>query len=503
MTGRSNPSEKIVRILIGGLVFLGLYLASLYSFLLFHSLVEIFSIVVACAIFILAWNTRHLLDNNYLLFIGISYLFVSIIIILHTLAYRGMGVFPGDDPNLPTQLWIAAQYLQSISFLVAPFFIGRQPKISLLFLSYGLMTALLLGSIFYWQIFPDCYVAGMGLTPFKKISEYVISLTFLAAVGLLTRYRQDFDRNVWRLLVLSLATSVAAELTFSLYVGVYDFLNLVGHFLRLTAFYLVYEAIVVTGLVKPHDLLFRNLKQSEETLRRYTIELQARNEELNAFSRTVAHDLKTPLAHVIGSSSVLLEYYPTLSDEERQESLQAIMQTGFKMNEIIDAILLLAQIRQIEVPIEPLDMAVILAAVQQRLAHMIESSGAEFILPATWPVASGYAPWVEEVWVNYISNAIKYGGQPPCLTLGATPQADEMVRFWVRDNGAGLTPEEQARLFVPFTRLSRIRGEGHGLGLSIVRRIVERLGGETGVESEGIPGQGSLFFFTLPEVHEL
>ena len=500
MMSCSNSSEKIAPILIGGVVFLGLYLASLYNFLLFHSLVEIFSIVVACAIFILAWNTRHLLDNNYLLFIGISYLFVSIIIILHTLSYRGMGVFPGDDPNLPTQLWIAGQYLQSISFLIAPVFIGRQLRIPLLFLGYGLVTALLLGSIFYWHIFPDCYVAGVGLTPFKRISEIIISLIFLIAIGLLLRHRQDFDRTVWRLLVLSMVANVGAELIFTLYITVDDALNLLGHFLRLIAFYLIYKAIVETGLVKPHNLLFRSLKQNEETLRQYTAELQVRNEELDAFSRTVAHDLKAPLTHIIGSSSVLLEYYPTLSDEERQVSLQAIVQTAFELNGIIDALLLLAKVRQVDVLVEPLDMTAIVTEVQQRLAHMIETSNCEFILPASWPVALGYAPWVEEVWANYISNAIKYGGQPLRVELGATPQASGVVRFWVRDNGAGLTPEEQARLFIPFTQLSRIRGEGHGLGLSIVRRIVEKLEGQVRVESDGVPGRGSLFFFTLPKV---
>jgi signal transduction histidine kinase len=502
MTGWSKPSENIIRILIGGLVFIGLYLTSLYSFLLFHSLVEIFTIVVAGATFILAWNTRHLLDNNYLLFIGISYIFVSTIIILHTLAYRGMGVFPGDDPNLPTQLWIAGQYLQSVSFLLAPFFINRRLKTSRLILGYGLATALLLASIFYWQIFPDCYMAGVGLTPFKKISEYLVSLIFLAAIGLLIRYRRDFDKDVWTLLILSLVVSIAAELTFTLYVGVYDALNLAGHFLRLIAFYLVYKAIVETGLVKPHYLLFRNLKQSEEKLRQSTIELQARNEELNTFSRTVAHDLKTPLAHLIGSSSVLLEYSPTLSEEERRESLQAIMQTAFKMNDIIDELLLLAQVRQKEVPLEPLNMKVILIEVQQRLAHMLDTSGAKLTMPPTWPVALGYAPWVEAVWANYISNAIKYGGQPPCITLGATTQANEKVRFWVQDNGPGVKPEDQVRLFTPFTRLAGTQSNGHGLGLSIVQRIVEKLGGEAGVKSEGVPGQGSQFFFTLPHAND-
>jgi two-component system sensor histidine kinase/response regulator len=100
------------------------------------------------------------------------------------------------------------------------------------------------------------------------------------------------------------------------------------------------------------------------------------------------------------------------------------------------------------------------------------------------------------VWANYISNAIKYGGRPPHIELGATAQDDGMVRFWVRDNGAGLTPEEQTRLFIPFTRLDQVQVKGHGLGLSIVRRIVGKLGGQVGVESQ--VGQGSVFSFTLP-----
>ena len=113
-----------------------------------------------------------------------------------------------------------------------------------------------------------------------------------------------------------------------------------------------------------------------------------------------------------------------------------------------------------------------------------------------WPIASGYAPWIEEVWVNYVSNAIKYGGRPPHIELGATRQANDTIRFWVRDNGGGLTLEEQSRLFTAFTRLHQARAKGHGLGLSIVKRIIEKLGGTVGVESE--IGAGSTFYFILP-----
>jgi signal transduction histidine kinase len=177
-------------------------------------------------------------------------------------------------------------------------------------------------------------------------------------------------------------------------------------------------------------------------------------------------------------------------------------------------LLLLASARQQQVKLQPLDMASIVAEAQQRLVDQIGQAQAEIILPppSAWPVALGYAPWVEEVWANYLSNGLKYGGRPPRLELGATvepPIAVEtsedsakeptpMVRFWLRDNGPGLSPEEQSRLFTPFTRLDQLEVKGHGLGLSIVRRIVEKLGGQVGVESAGAPGQGSVFSFTLP-----
>ena len=87
-------------------------------------------------------------------------------------------------------------------------------------------------------------------------------------------------------------------------------------------------------------------------------------------------------------------------------------------------------------------------------------------------------------------------GRPPWLELGGERQPNGLIRFWVRDNGKGLTPEEQAQLFTPFTRLDPVRAMGHGLGLSIVRRIVKKPGGQVGVESQ--VGQGSTFFFALP-----
>jgi signal transduction histidine kinase len=155
-----------------------------------------------------------------------------------------------------------------------------------------------------------------------------------------------------------------------------------------------------------------------------------------------------------------------------------------------------------EVEVQPLDMARIVTEARQRLTPIIKDRRAKITLPvaSAWPPAIGYAPWIEEVWVNYLSNALKYGGRPPCVELGGAVQGNGMVRYWIRDNGLGLSPEEQARLFKPFTRLRQVRAGGHGLGLSIVQSIVEKLGGQVGIESE--IGRGSIFSFTLPGMND-
>jgi PAS domain S-box-containing protein len=259
--------KKYPYFLVGILVFLGLYLASLYNYLLFHSLAEIFSIVVACGIFMVTWNSRRFLDNNYLLFLGIAYLFVGGLDLIHTLTYKGMGVFRGYETNLPTQLWIAARYMESLSLFLAPFLFGRKLKVNSVFLGYALATFLLLLSIFYWSIFPVCFIEGIGLTPFKKISEYLISLILLASIGLLLKSRREFELKVLQWLIWSITVSVASELAFTFYIDAYGFSNLIGHFFKILSFYFIYKAIIETGLTKPYDLLFRNLKQSEMAVR--------------------------------------------------------------------------------------------------------------------------------------------------------------------------------------------------------------------------------------------
>jgi signal transduction histidine kinase len=258
---------------------------------------------------------------------------------------------------------------------------------------------------------------------------------------------------------------------------------------------------VVIDQVIHRRRLAEDKERAEAALQQHALELQVRNEELNAFAHTVAHDLQNPLSLIIGFSSSLNDGYDSMAPEEMEMCASNILSASLKMSNIIEELLLLAGVRQKEVVPEPLEnMADLVAGSKERLLTMIQDQQAEIVGPDKWPVALGYGPWIEEVWTNYISNAIKYGGDPPRVEVGATTHDNGKIQFWVRDNGPGLTPEEQERLFTPFTRLHQVRAKGHGLGLSIVHRIVEKLGGEVGVESEGVPGQGSIFSFTLPSV---
>ncbi|MBN1284708.1 MAG: PAS domain S-box protein [Anaerolineae bacterium] len=940
---------------LGGIfVLLVLCFVGSHQYLLFHSITETLSVVVLIGVFIIFWNTRQFVENPYFLFIGAACLFIGSIDMLHMLAYKGMGVFSGYDANLPTQLWIAGRYLHSLSFLAASFLVRRKLKVNWVLLGFTIVTLLLILSIFYWGIFPDCFVEGQGLTPFKRISEYIISFIFLLSVWLMWRRRRTFERPILLWISGSLLVAAGSELAFTLYIDVYGFANLLGHILKIVWIYFLYRAFVEIGLREPYSLLFRGLKQSETALRaseeRYRLisriasdyfyslsvspggalavawvagafeqitgyatedmsidkwaalihpddlpltrqitqaalagqssefeyrirtrtgevrwlldhnlpiwdaaqgrvtfilgaakditerkraeevlrvaleesrqrraeveallegtrailephsfavaaqfifdacknlidatsgyvalltpdgaenevlfldagglpctvdpelpmpirglraeayrnntvvydntfpqsdwmrflpnghvrlenvlfaplaiegqvvgllglankpggftdhdarmasafgelaaialrnsrtldalqESEARyrslfedspislwaedfsaakayidtlraagvsdlrgyfeahpealvhcaaavkvfdvnqatldlfraeakpelfgglgkfferesyevfREELvalaegrpwfesetvrlplvglpmpcivrvsiapgyektwskvlasviditerkraeaererlvaalDAFAHTVAHDLKNPLNGVIGFAEILeIDLGDSASDDTRH-CLQQIVQSGGKMQQIIDELLLLASVRRLaDVKVKPLNMGMIVHEALGRLSHMIEQRRAEIVLPDTWPTASGYAPWIEAVWVNYISNALKYGGQPPRVELGAGVEPAGMIRFWVQDNGRGLDSQDQARLFTPFTRLEPGKAEGYGLGLSIVQRIVERLGGQVSVESQ--KGQGSRFSFTLP-----
>ncbi len=287
---------QLLSFFFGGMLLFGIYLTSFYSYLLFHSIAEVFSILVSFSIFLFAWNTLNFTRIRYLFVLGTAYLFVGGFDLLHMMAYKGMNIFAIEGTNLATQTWIAARYLEAFSLLALPFIFHRRLHHLLVLGVYSFVSISLFLSIFVFPIFPMCFVEGSGLTPFKRLSEYVICAILAIAVIMLYRRRAALHLTVFRLLTASIGFTIVGELAFTAYTHAYDSVNLIGHLLKIVSYYLVYRAILVHGLLKPYQSMFRELEEGRAELEKYSHELEIRvaertmaieerNRELKALSR--------------------------------------------------------------------------------------------------------------------------------------------------------------------------------------------------------------------------
>lgn len=261
--------------LLGGTMVM-LFFGMRYNYLLFHTIAELFSIVVATATFMIAWNTRHTNQSPFLAFIGLSFPAVAAIDLLHTLAFRGMNVFPVTGSNLATQLWLAARYVQAGAFLVAPLLLpnGRVSAAVVLGVEAVLFSATVLATMTF-DVMPAAYVEGSGLTAFKIASEYAVSgVVALACLALVAR-RRHLEPGVFTLALGGIALVIPQEMAFTLYHDPHGLMNALGHFCKILSYYLLYKAVVVTALKHPYDLLFYRLCRSEQALRDHLGGLEA------------------------------------------------------------------------------------------------------------------------------------------------------------------------------------------------------------------------------------
>ena len=238
------------------------------NYLLFHTLVELFSIIVAFAVFTVTWNSRKMLDSNYLYFQGIAYLFIGVLDLLHTITFKGMNII--DDPiYYSNQFWVATRFLEATALVVGFTFIHRKRRINVdaTFIAYLVVTTLIICSILVWENFPICFIDGVGQTAFKIYAEYTIIAILFVGLYLLKKNRQHFEPSIFRSLCLSICFAILTEFCFTLYVSNYSASNAVGHCAKLLAFFFTYKAVVEKGFINPTTLIFKNLSDSEQNYR--------------------------------------------------------------------------------------------------------------------------------------------------------------------------------------------------------------------------------------------
>lgn len=269
------PHPNLLPIFLGTLGLAGLYAISRYNFLLFHCLAEAFTIVIAIAVFAIFWNTRRFLDDGVYLVIGFGCLFAGILDLIYIFAYPGMSVFPNADGNIALQAKTVAQWYVSLSCVCAVPFLRRKINQNLALFVYAALLALALGAIFYWRVFPDCFIEGVGFTPFARFGLVISCSAYLGALVLLVRNRREFDTYVFKLLAATLIAFFIQDAACAVAEDLNGFARTVAHLCQIVAIYFVYKAFVEVGLTKPYDLLFRGQQQSAEALERQQQFLEA------------------------------------------------------------------------------------------------------------------------------------------------------------------------------------------------------------------------------------
>jgi len=240
--------------------------------------------------------------------------------------------------------------------------------------------------------------------------------------------------------------------------------------------------------------LFNEIKRTAEKLKKA-------NEELENFIFTVSHDLKSPIVSIQGFSTILLSEYKDRLDEEGQHYLERIHSNISQMERLIHDLLELSRVGKMTKPFEEVEVSQILDCVLTELQFQLEERGIEFVVPEKLPTIFCDPQRMAQVFSNLITNSIKYMGdtQNPRIEVGCIDKGDH-YRFFVKDNGIGIDPKYHQKIFELFQVLKEVKGvEGTGVGLTIVKRIVENHGGRVWVESE--KGKGATFYFTIPKTH--
>jgi signal transduction histidine kinase/CHASE3 domain sensor protein len=231
-----------------------------------------------------------------------------------------------------------------------------------------------------------------------------------------------------------------------------------------------------------------------------TVRLQAANDELEAFSYTVAHDLRAPLRGIEGYASALMEDYGEQLDEVAQDYIHQVIASIHRMNTLVQDLLAYSHLSREELELVPVSLTQVVAEAQAQLESTLKERKAEITVAEPLPKVMGHYSTLVQAVANLLSNAAKFTAaeSKPQICLWAEEKKNQ-VRLWVDDNGIGIEPQYQQQIFGVFERLhARDAYPGTGIGLAIVRKGVERLGGRSGVESTF--GKGSRFWIELQGV---
>lgn len=254
LTGQYTDLTQAWKWLTPCTVALIMIITAQYNYLLFHTLAELFAIIIALVFSIVAWHMYSFTKNNYLMYLGIGYFWIGLLDLAHTLAFQGMPTLPFSSANATTQLWIGTRYFEALLLLSAPYFLKGSLNRNKLALLFAVFAAVLVGLVAN-QHFPTTYIDGQGLTPFKIYSEYLIITLLIGAIFYLQQNKQLLDRALINLMIISIMATICSELSFTFYVSIYDMSNMAGHVFKFISYWAIFIAVINTTLKQPFTVL--------------------------------------------------------------------------------------------------------------------------------------------------------------------------------------------------------------------------------------------------------
>lgn len=287
LTNRNNTNN--FRNFVFLCILIGLFYFYNFNYLLFHSLAEIYSCIIASGILMFSLSTYNMTKNNYFLFLGMGYMCFTILDIFHTLTFEGIMISERFVYDIDTRLWVAARGLEVLTHLFSFVLLYKSHKkfdFYFVFLFFFIITLFLYVDIFHYNIFiPEMRIEGVGITRNKIIFEYILAAGFLVCCIILYFARNKIDKSLFVFLEISLICKVISEIFFTMYFSVTDFYNMIGHLLKVISYYFLYVGIIVNGLQRPFEMIKISLDNADieikekEKQRMYMEEIMHQNEQ--------------------------------------------------------------------------------------------------------------------------------------------------------------------------------------------------------------------------------
>ncbi len=499
------------------------------SYLLFHNIAEFFSIMVSLSVFGVGWYSYDQSKNQHVLFLSWAFLVIGLLDFMHTLANAAMPAFvTANSTNKSTQFWIASRCFSAGALVISAWVYPQNQRrwltrASLMTIGLTLSGLVFVAITFFPSYLPDTFSEGVGLTAFKKLTEYLIVLLLVgAAMAYWKRMTKTADRTLMYYLA-ALVISIVSELFFATYRRAFDTYNILGHLYKIVAFYLIYQGVFVTSVKNPYAILAdTNERLRTEMAERKRAEVERIHAEaelrqaqkmkaLGTLAGGIAHDFNNILGIIVGYTE--MARWHAGDSNAVQSELQEVLKATNRAKELVKQILAFSrQGDQGRTPVE-------IGLVVKEVSKMLRAS-----LPSTIDIKTDVdsraavladASQLHQVLMNLCTNAAQAmsdgGGvlevsltdvmlEPESVrsSQGLTPGPH--VKLTVKDTGHGIPPTVMDRIFEPFFSTREV-GAGTGLGLAVVDGIVKSHSGA--IEVVSCPGGGTTFQVFLPAIESI